>query len=159
MKVCVQCAAEVPADDSFCGKCGHAVKRSPATDATLPGIRELEPVLQDLVQPPKPRSRRPQQATVLGLPQISPRRPSAAVAASPAHELKKTMMGMPRPAELDPERPSQPPAAQSEPEVWLDEPEPLPEISGRRQSAFLVGALLIALALAWLGYRLLSSHG
>lgn len=167
MMVCAQCSAQVPADDAFCGKCGHAVKRSPSTDATLPGIRELEPVLEEFepmleerVPSPKPRPRRPQQATVLGLPQVSPRSVSAAtVSASPGHELKRTMMGMPRPAELGLEQPSQPPSVPQEPHVWLDEPEPLPETFGRRQRAFAVGALLIAFAAAWLGYRLLSSHG
>ena len=163
MKPCLQCGAEVPAEDAFCRKCGHAMKRSAATDATLLGIRQLQrPMVEASTQPSKPskpRSRRPHQATVLGLPQLSPAPKSPAVAAPKQQELNKTMLGIPRPAELGP-LPDAAPRAEAEPELLLeDELEPLPETLGRRQSAFVLGALLMAFAAAWLGYRLLSSLG
>lgn len=81
------------------------------------------------------------------------------------------MLGFPRPGELGRHSPSQPPPSAGEPELvdeqqfvdggqqLLDEPEPLPEASSRRQRAFAVGALLIAIAAGWLAYRFLSSHG
>ena len=68
------------------------------------------------------------------------------------------MLGFPRPGELGRHSPSQPPPSAGDPEL-LGEPEPLPEASSRRQRAFAVGALLIAIAAGWLAYRFLSSHG
>ncbi|MBW1903889.1 MAG: zinc ribbon domain-containing protein [Deltaproteobacteria bacterium] len=118
---CPQCGAEVPSDDSFCGKCGYARRDHGPERLDQSRIRmheEREPA----AQPEAPRSssqQRIRKHTVLGMPSAagappagSPAPPSAPAPSAPpppppaaltsrrsgrTRTPQKTMLGIPRP--------------------------------------------------------------
>ncbi|MBW1755202.1 MAG: zinc ribbon domain-containing protein [Deltaproteobacteria bacterium] len=175
---CPQCGAEVPSDDSFCGKCGYARRDHGPERLDQSRIRmheEREPA----AQPEAPRSssqQRIRKHTVLGMPSAagappagSPAPPSAPAPSAPpppppaaltsrrsgrTRTPQKTMLGIPRP-----DFPEPPAEAITRARVRYDSAnEPLPMIH-RRNKALRGLALLVLLAAAWLGYRFLTLNG
>ena len=199
---CPQCGAEVPSDDSFCGKCGYARRDHGPERLDQSRIRmheEREPA----AQPESPRSssqQRIRKHTVLGMPSAAGAPPAGSTAppSAPAPSAppppppaaltsrrsgrtrtpQKTMLGIPRPdfpeppAEAIDTEQSTPAAAESAAPAAPATPghrtrarvrydsanEPLPMIH-RRKKALRGLALLVLLAAAWLGYRLLTLNG
>jgi hypothetical protein len=113
---CPQCGAQVPSDDSFCGKCGYAMRDDGPERVDQSRIRvheEPQPPAQD---PPSRGSsqQRIRKHTVMGMPsatppigsttpgqRVSPPVPpteiSTARSRAKARTPQKTMLGIPRP--------------------------------------------------------------
>lgn len=138
---CPQCAAEVPSDNAFCGKCGYAMRDHGPERTDQSRIREHEePAPADEEdRHSRPSSPRIRKHTVLGMPPAT-RRPSEPPAASqpppPPTSLasvrsarrtpQKTMLGIPRPELPNPK------AVESEPvpttrSAAVSGPPPIPE--------------------------------
>ena len=132
---CPQCGAEVPSDDSFCGKCGYARRDQGPERLDQSRIRMHEEP-DPAAQPDPPRSssqQRIRKHTVLGMPTAAgapPGESSAAASAPPSpsppppppppptplasgrpgrtRTPQKTMLGIPRPDFPEPPSPAPP---------------------------------------------------
>ena len=142
---CPQCAAEVPADNAFCGKCGYAMRdQGPQrTDQSRIRVHEAPAPTDDEDRHSRPSSPRIRKHTVLGMPPAT-RRPidqpavpeprpqppspppaSLASARSARRTPQKTMMGIPRPELPDP-RAGEPALDPVVPSGAPSEPPPVP---------------------------------
>ncbi len=139
---CPQCAAEVPADNAFCGKCGYAMRdQGPQrTDQSRIRVHEEPGPTDEEDRHSRPSSPRIRKHTVLGMPPAT-RRPSDRPAASqppppPPASLasarsarraqQKTMLGIPRPELPDP-RVGEPELDPVVPGGAPPEPPPIPD--------------------------------
>jgi predicted nucleic acid-binding Zn ribbon protein len=118
---CPQCGAEVPSDDTFCGKCGYAMRDHGPERLDQSRIRVHEaPDLAMQEQPSRSSSEpRVRKHTVLGMPSITPPTGKPAAASKPppppppptslssarsarTRTPQKTMLGIPRPELSEP---------------------------------------------------------
>jgi len=113
---CPQCGAEVPSEDSFCGKCGYARRDHGPDRLDQSRIRMHEERDPERKQSPSnPSPPRVRKHTVLGMPTATPPGGSAVESSPPppptslssartgrTRTPKKTMMGIPRSELLDP---------------------------------------------------------
>ncbi len=149
---CPQCGSEVPPDDSFCGKCGYAMREGTPERVDQSRIRVHEE--PDPMGPSTTASsqRRPRQGTMVGMPAATPGKapsPPSAPESPPPTEIsaarerakkrtpQKTMLGIPRPDIVPPPTPPAPtdnPDPSQDPDATATEPSEADE-SGRPQRA------------------------
>lgn len=120
---CPQCGAEVPTDDSFCGKCGYAMRDEGPERLDQSRIRvheEPRPPEPDIATS-GPSQQRIRKHTVMGMPTAAPPDGSPKLAPSPpdgpveppteisaarararARTPQKTMLGIPKPDFVEP---------------------------------------------------------
>lgn len=181
---CPQCAADVPTDNAFCGKCGYAMRDEgpDRTDQSRIRVHE-EPTPTNDDRPSRPSSPRIRKHTVLGMPPASVRAPDRGTESGPPpppspiaaaragrKARQKTMVGIPRP---DFPATPQPPVGEVSStdadatdeatnstrvraHVQYDSVLEPPAAAARRRRVFAVGAGLVALSAGWLIYRFLN---
>jgi len=137
---CPQCGAEVPSDNTFCGKCGYAMRdHGPQrTDQSRIRVHEEPAPTNERDRDTRPSSPRIRKHTVLGMPPatLRPSEPPAseppppppaslASARSARRTSQKTMLGMPR---LESPEPSgtEPEPEPMMPSVAVQGPPPVP---------------------------------
>lgn len=195
---CPQCGAQVPSDDSFCGKCGYAMRSHGPERVDRSRIRVYEerraeaPKSPAAEEPPSSASsqQRLRTRTRLGMPAItpaadvSPPEPSPIDAPRAERSRKKlqqkTMLGIPRddipvpppvPSSKAPDDETQSRPSSTSPSERADGShrararvrydstvEAVPVVQ-RRRNALRGLAVLVLIAAAWFGYRLLTLNG
>lgn len=124
---CPQCGAEIPTDDSFCGKCGYATRDEGPERLDQSRIRVHEEPQSSEPEVPigGPSQQRVRKHTVMGMPSAAPPVDSPKLAPSPpggppelpteisaarararARTPQKTMLGIPKPDFSEPAGPA-----------------------------------------------------